>query len=148
MTRFFSVFLISIILFNCSSPKREVAEEQEVEMEVANPTTDQLMEQVMALHDAVMPEMGNIRSTEKALRTMAETASDEAARSTYTQQADMLDSAFSAMMVWMRQFDPEYAGTDEEIKGYLTDQKEQMAQVKDLMETALADGKALVEKAQ
>ena len=94
-----------------------------------------LMDEVMAIHDSVMPKMGALRTTRKALLEKADNTSDSTLAVMLLTKADELDSAQQAMMVWMRQFNPTY----------YEDQKKMIQDVKDLMESSLADGKGLLE---
>lgn len=107
---------------------------------------DQLMAEVMEIHDEVMPEMGSIRRTRKALLNKLENTKDEAVAVVLQEQADKLDESHEAMMVWMRQFNPTQgeSQSDSTYYVYLQDQKQKMIEVRDLMVNSLKEGKALL----
>lgn len=107
----------------------------------------QLKDEVIAIHDEVMPKMGELRRTRKDLLLQAdslmETDTDRAAM--LTTVADEIADANESMMEWMRAFEPEFEGTDEEIRQYLEDQKIAIQEVKENMNGALAKGKDVLE---
>ncbi len=96
----------------------------------------------MAIHDEVMPKMGELRRTRKDLLLQAdslmESNPDRAAM--LTTVADEIGNANEGMMQWMRAYEPEFEGTDEEIKQYLEDQKVAIQKVKDEMIESLKKG--------
>ncbi len=91
-------------------------------------------DEVMAIHDSVMPKMGDLRKTRKALLDQAENETDSMVLVALLGKANQLDSAQKAMMGWMRQYNPTY----------YEDQKKMIQEVKDLMESALSEGKDLL----
>ncbi|MDW3197575.1 MAG: hypothetical protein R8G66_34735 [Cytophagales bacterium] len=107
---------------------------------------DELFAEVMEIHDEVMPEMGSIRKTRKALLDKLENTSDEAIGKVLQEQADKLDESHEAMMGWMRQFNPnqDEGVTDSAYNVYLVGQKQKMIEVRDLMVNSLKEGKALL----
>lgn len=109
-------------------------------------TNDKLMAEVMEIHDEVMPEMGSIRRMRKALLNKLETTTDDAVGKILQDQADKLDESHEAMMMWMRQFNPnqDASVTDSSYHVYLQDQKEKMIEVRDLMVNALQEGEVLL----
>lgn len=118
------LILITVVLF--LSCERKVEPTQKIT----------IVDEVMAIHDSVMPKMGDLRKTRKAILERAETIEDSALRALLIQKGDKLDSAQKSMMGWMRQYNPTY----------YEDQKELIQGVKDLMESALAEGEELLEK--
>ena len=95
-----------------------------------------IVDEVMAIHDSVMPKMGNLRKTRKAILEKAESMDDSVMRALLIKKADKLDSAQKSMMGWMRQYNPTY----------YEDQKELIQGVKDLMEDALEEGEELLKE--
>ncbi|SNT16436.1 hypothetical protein SAMN05421640_2598 [Ekhidna lutea] len=121
------------LFFSCSPSKKE---------ELQN-----LKDEVIDIHDEVMPKMGELRRTRKDLLLQAdslmETDTDRAAM--LTTVANEIADANESMMQWMRAFEPEFEGTDEEIKKYMEDQKVSIQQVKEDMNSALAKGREVLE---
>ena len=107
-----------------------------------------LRDEVMAIHDEVMPKMGDFRKLQKqiaslsdSLRTMesidTNRLNDLAARGVE------IAAAQEGMMAWMRQYNPEIMqdGTPhEEVMSYLEEQKAAIEKVRDQMMQALASG--------
>ena len=75
--------------------------------------TDLLFQEIMDVHDEVMPKMGKIRNLEKQFRSAALTSPDA---TELMRQAEVLASANEAMMNWMRNFNNDFQGLDEEKK--------------------------------
>ena len=106
-----------------------------------------LRDEVMAVHDEVMPKMGDLRKTRKSLEALSDSLRSD---TTNTEKLQKLGSraieiavANEAMMGWMRQYNPEIMedGTPhEEVMSYLNEQKESIEKVRDQMNQALALG--------
>lgn len=93
------------------------------------PTENQkLRAEVIAVHDEVMPKMGQLKSLErKALDKVKELESEDPLDSAkiieYKALAYDLNQAHESMFDWMRQYEPtEGEETEEEIKEYLDNQ--------------------------
>ena len=145
--------IFSLIVFLCVACGPQEGQKDKTDLyegdaivEVEQDANDLLMEEVMQIHDEVMPEMGNIRNTRKAILDKIETSSDEELHKVLQVQADNLDASFEAMMVWMRQFNPNQDSTtsDSTYHAYLLDQKEKMIEVRDLMVNSLKERKAIL----
>lgn len=145
--------LILLICFTvaCSSSeqiqdKTDLYADKEEIVTIDKDANDKLFAEVMAIHDEVMPEMGSIRRTRKALLDKLENTEDEAVGKVLQEQADKLDESHEAMMGWMRQFDPNMGDgiSDTAYNEYLLDQKQKMIEVRDLMVNALQEGKVLL----
>ena len=102
-----------------------------------------LKDEVMAIHDEVMPQMGDLRRTRKDLMLQADSlmASDSVRATELNDLASKIEGANEGMMQWMRAYEPDFAGSDEEIKNYLEAQKQSIEKVRDEMKKSLADGK-------
>lgn len=135
MNKYFIVVLIAILVA-CGGAKEE-----------KDPVSD-LKEEVIAVHDEVMPKMGELRKVEKLLRSKADSLSeaDSLVANRHVAAADAIEHANEGMMNWMRNFDPNFEGTEEEILKYLDDQKKSIEQVKQKMLQSLDTGKALLEQ--
>lgn len=101
-----------------------------------------LKAEVMAIHDEVMPKIGELRRARKDLMLQADSIveSDSSRAFMLNEIAVEIESANESMMEWMRAFEPEFEGTDEEIETYLEEQKKSIQKVKDDMEDALKKG--------
>ncbi len=137
--KYLSIVAIFAVFMSCSAPgKKEQAEEKQ----------PSLKDQVMSVHDEVMPKMGTLRKTQKNLLALADSvAADSLAAAGYAQLAANLQLANESMMVWMRNFEPNYEGTPEEVENYLKEQLKAIEKVKSDMLESLEEGtKALSSK--
>ena len=105
---------------------------------------DFLFQEIMDVHDEVMPKMGKIRNLEKQCRSVALTSPDSLE---LIRQAEFLSNANEAMMIWMREFNSNFRGSDLEKREYLLAQKMKIYHVKDLMNSSLLHGEKLVRSA-
>ena len=101
---------------------------------------EELFDEVMKIHDEVMPEMGAIRKTRKAVLELQEASEDSTLRVQLLEVSNQLDEANEAMMNWMRNFEPDFQGTPEERKQYLDAEKKKMIEVRDMMLGSLQKG--------
>jgi hypothetical protein len=124
-------FLLVILVFcnACNSQKEE---------------NEKLHSEIIAVHDEVMPIMGDLKSLQNDFLERAETlymkdklGYQEEIASLRGTAAD-LDEAYNGMFVWMRQFETEHEGMkDEEITAYLLDQKEKVEKVNEDIKNVL-----------
>lgn len=102
-----------------------------------------LKDEVMAVHDEVMPMMGDLRSTRMKLTAFADSLAnvDSVQALNYSGIAAEIETANEGMMQWMREYEPEFSGSEQEIRDYLENQKELINKVKEDMNNSLAKGK-------
>ncbi|WP_217349143.1 hypothetical protein [Algoriphagus sp. A40] len=100
--------------------------------------------EVMAVHDEVMPKMGQLKSLEKkALQRADELAAMDTVNLVKMEElkslAAELDQAYEGMFVWMRQYETEDKDrTPEEVKTYLEEQMASVSEVNRIMKVVLA----------
>ncbi|WP_258103767.1 hypothetical protein [Marinoscillum sp. MHG1-6] len=126
MKNIIAIAILSIALGACSSTG-EKAEKP-------------LFDQVMDLHDEVMPKMGDLNKAKKALMAKAASAETDSAKQSLEMLANNIELANEAMMDWMRNFDPNFEGTEEEVEEYLTKKKKGIEKVSEMMNNSLAKG--------
>jgi len=120
--------LLFILAFACTDPK--LAE------------VERMTDEVIDLHDQMMPLMDDMYKTRMSLQKAAE--QDTLKREKMTETIGQLTIAEEAMMNWMRNFNPTFRGaTHDETLTYLNGQKITMQQVADQMTEALDQGKTL-----
>lgn len=112
MHRFWLFWLVipALLLFSCT----ENAEKKTPETTpiAQDNLIDQTFKEVMAIHDEVMPRMGDINRIRRTLKNALEEKQDSVgtAEVTRVQQAILqLEEADSLMMEWMAAFNPGYA---------------------------------------
>lgn len=136
LARISLIFGLLLIFQSCGSGQVEENTKKRVE--------------VIAVHDEVMPKMGQLKSLEKsALQKAEELASldsvDTARVEALKNLALELDGAYEGMFVWMRQYETEDGDqTPEEIKAYLDEQLILVTEVNKKMKTALSKADSLL----
>ncbi|MEQ9303167.1 MAG: hypothetical protein RJQ14_04565 [Marinoscillum sp.] len=131
------ISFLALVLFvaSCSSPKKAETEEK-----------PDIKTEVLDIHDEVMPKMGELRATQKKLLVLADSSvADSIMASKYRALANDIKLANEGMMDWMRNYDPEYEGTEEEVALYLQDQLKSVKKVRDDMNSSLQEGKNALE---
>jgi regulator of replication initiation timing len=105
-----------------------------------------LYDEVMKVHDEVMPKMDDIYKLKQELKKHISDNPNLVDEKRKTIEATILklDSASEAMMVWMRNFNPLPDSLGEErAREYLEDQQEKIKSVKEEMLDAIDKAKAL-----
>lgn len=124
--KFLILLAIPILIIACNSDKKE---------------QQALFEEVMLVHDEVMPKMGNLRALSTELSSLAELFEQDTLLDDRTQKvkemrelAENLMDANEGMMEWMRQFEQVEEGTPHgEVIKYLNEQREEIQKVRDDM---------------
>jgi hypothetical protein len=126
--RLFRLFLVllSILIISCGPPK--------------DPAYQKLYDEVMVIHDDVMPKMTDINRAKKKLRKLKDGTNDEL----ITLQIEQLDAADEAMMSWMHEFDSPELPTLEENLEYLNAEKDKIQAVSDQMLQSLKEADLLI----
>jgi hypothetical protein len=125
--------LLAISLTGCSGKKDRNA---------SDPVTDDpnqaLYNQVMDIHDEVMPKMDDIMRLKRELKEKVENSPGLVGeqKKQLEEKIQLLDSAGHAMMSWMSSFKPEdYKG--EQLREYLESEMERVKKVKETMLDAI-----------
>lgn len=136
LTRISLIFSLIVFFQACGPSQKELNDEKRAE--------------VIAVHDEVMPKMGQLKSFEKrALQSAESLAGMDSIDSVKVQAmknlALELDQAYEAMFVWMRQYETEDGErSPEEVKVYLDSQMESVTEVNRLMKAALSKADSLL----
>ena len=104
-----------------------------------------LYDQVMDIHDEVMPKMDDIYKMRKSLKDSIANTPDmpEETRQQFTQTILQLDSAGNSMMVWMREFNPPDQKDEKAFKQYM---ESELVKVKKMREDVMRALKAIESK--
>lgn len=102
----------------------------------------QIKKEALDIHDEVMPKMGVLKKAEKSLILLADSVvqADSVKAKVIMKVSGDIAAANASMMDWMRNFEPEFEGTDEERLNYFTEQKKSIEEVKRAMNESLANG--------
>lgn len=124
-----SLFSLLFLVFSCEKKANEL---------------EKLQEEVIGVHDEVMPKMGELRKTMKLLEAKADSmAEDSVKEAIYRDLASNIKVANESMMQWMRNFDPtliQNEVNEAKVKEYLLDQKDKIEKVKYDMLESLSEG--------
>ncbi len=129
-----------VLLFSCTEKKH------------ANSHED-LMQAVMAVHDEVMPKMGDIMKYKKQigekiqeLQAIGDSTNQEAI-SKLQKVSDDLEKSHMQMMDWMHEFNSDFKGMKEEdILKYLNEEKAKIEQVGQLAESTLKEALEILQQ--
>lgn len=114
------------------------------------PTTpsQQLHEEIMFIHDDVMPKTADIRRMIKRIKTKRKdiTANNTSLLKLLDEQVNNLNKADDGMMDWMAKYKkPSFSDTTQNTMNYLQNQKEQVDIVKLQIEKSLSESSRIME---
>lgn len=137
--RIFKNFLLALILMACSK-NADQPHQQESNSDSPN---EALYDQVMDVHDEVMPKMDEIMKLKRELQDKIANTPDMVVerKAKLEQVISNLDSASNAMMDWMHKFNPLPDSVDQELaREYLESEMERIKKVKTQMLEAIEKG--------
>ncbi len=108
-----------------------------------------LYDQVMDIHDEVMPKMEDLYKMKKDLQDKIASTPDMVVeqKKELESMISNLDSASNAMMGWMHEFNPLPDSTDQEAaREYLENEMERIKKVRDQTNETLEKAKSIIEK--
>lgn len=129
--RFHLLFALSIVIASaCQQQSRDQHQDHDHGGEAG--VNQELYDEVMRIHDEVMPKMNDIYKLKTAKKTRLEMPGlPEQERQQIQNDIARLDSANEGMMVWMRQFDPPDSVSEEQARTYLQAELEKVKQVRE-----------------
>jgi hypothetical protein len=137
------LFLAIIMLGACGKPTDQAGNNGNDEEVQADPN-QALYDQVMNLHDEAMPKMDDIYKIKSQIQEKIANSPElvKEKKESLERLVLQLDSANSAMMDWMHQFNPLPDSVDqEEARAYLESQMEKIRKVKEEMTSILEKAK-------
>ncbi len=111
----------------------------------------ELKQEVIDIHDEVMPLMGDLKSLKKKIdekkEIISQSESENIDKIKELETLSMnLENAFNGMFVWMRQFQSSYDEmSEEEVEKYLLKQKVKVEKVNEDIKKAMAAAKKELE---
>ncbi len=134
------LFLISLMIFTACGEQKKSAK-------------DQLYDKVMAVHDEIMPKMGDMSKYKKQLNEKIErlvAEGEEANADKVNELKDAvkgLENSHEEMMNWMREFDKDFEGmVEKEIMDYLINQFKKIETVGKATNSAIDNATILIEE--
>lgn len=133
------LFILSLLVLGvgCGSKAEHDHAEENAGTESTN---DALYDEVMRIHDEVMPKMNDLYKIKEDLKKQLSETADltEEKRQELEAQIAKVEEASKSMMVWMREFNPPADSLGEEVvKQYLQEQLEAVKKVKENIEQVL-----------
>ena len=103
-------------------------------------SNQELYDEVMNVHDEVMPKMNDLHKAKTSLQTRLELPGvNEAEKQEITRKIASIDSASDGMMIWMRQFEPlsDSEVGEDSARAYLEQELEKVKKVRADIQQAL-----------
>lgn len=143
--RFLTLIASILLIAACQSPKPPA--NGHTEEQIAQQEQKRL--EVMAIHDAVMPEMSAINRLSRTLKPMVKEKLSEDEQEILLDGLKSLDQSGEAMMVWMADFQNNLdvlrdSMDHQAIMSYLDAELEKIKTVDTLMRSSIETGKKLV----
>jgi hypothetical protein len=139
-----SSLLLLVLLYACGQKSHEHGHEHEHAHDAADTSANaKLYSDVMAIHDEVMPKMGDIYTLKEGLKKKLEDNTEGDKKSEIESTITKLDEADKAMRVWMREFKPEDITDEAKKREYLDNEMEKVKKVREDMLAAIEQAKAL-----
>lgn len=131
------IIYVTIILLSCGTQ---------------NESNEELKDEVIAIHDEVMPKMAELKTLKKNILAVSETLYQEDSVmhaeliGKLESLAERMDQAFDGMFVWMRQYKPGSEDMSEkEYREYLLDQKEKVQKVNADIKATMNEAKVILD---
>lgn len=105
---------------------------------------DKMYDEVMLIHDEVMPEMSTINRLSRSLKADVDEITDLSEKDAYLNMIKELQVADDGMMDWMSKFKKPKLDDIEKAKAYYLEQKEAITDVKYKMETSIEKARKMV----
>jgi hypothetical protein len=123
---YLSFIFLTLLFFGCGNPSED------------------LFNEVMAVHDEVMPKMDDIMKEKARIQRLMDAEKDSTRITTLRETMSSLNSADESMMNWMRSFDRDKFSNDPEAQiNYYREELIRINEVKDTMLNAIKESKAI-----
>ena len=131
MKVYFCIIVTALLFASCTQSKQHEGHDL-----AGNDSPNQaLYDEVMGIHDEIMPKMEDLYKLKKALQTKLDSTKDMAAdkKAELEKMISSLDSASSSMMDWMHNFNPIPDSVDQEkAREYLENEMLRIKKVKEI----------------
>lgn len=108
------------------------------------PTDNKLYDEVMFIHDEVMPKMSDISKLGKEIKKKKQELSDSTLIAIYDDHIKALNEADEAMYDWMHEF--ELPDQESDVEPYLIKEKDRIQKVSDMMLSSIANAQKLLDE--
>lgn len=130
----FSLFICCVSMYSCKNEKNE---------------EKALYDQVMAVHNEVMPKISKVVTLKKALKKYSDALGDNniPLKDSLISTILLLSQADDSMMDWMDGFKDPSGESHEKTMEYLQSEKQKVDQVKDKIEGSIGKAEVLLQNA-
>ena len=149
MKTFFSKYLLLAtlaLLWGCGQNSSSEDHDHDMGPDTVEGGNQALYDEVMKVHDEVMPKMNDIYKLKEQLKNKIANTPDMVAEKKQQIESTIsrLDSASEAMMVWMRNFNPlpDSVG-EQEARDYLESEMEKIKKVSEDVRKSLEDASSM-----
>lgn len=128
------LFLAAALLFTHQACNNKADNHEHHEKSTSTDPNDILYDEVMKIHDEVMPKMNDLHKMKEGLKKQIAETPDltEEKRKALEEEVSKIEAASKSMMVWMREFNPPADSLGEAaVKEYLEGQLESVKKVKE-----------------
>ncbi len=135
-----------LVLVSCGKPQDHVNHNEDGNGDDPNKA---LYDQVMTIHDEVMPKMEDVYKLKKDIADKIAATPDmvEAKKKELESMMAKLDSTNNAMMDWMHEFSPLPDSVDQEkAREYLENEMEKIRKVRDLTAESIEKAKEIMKE--
>ena len=142
------ILFSALLLSACAKPAGHSEADQDSSSTDGDNPNEALYNQVMDVHDEVMPKMEDIYKLKKDLQDQIANTPDMVVerKQQLERVISNLDSANNAMMDWMHKFNPLPDSTNQEkVRDYLESEMERVKKVRDLMNESIEKGKESID---
>ena len=137
------LLVAGLLMIRCGNPSSNGHEHSENDADSTS-TNQVLYDQVMDIHDEVMPKMQDLYTLKKGLQDKIATTPNISAeeKQMLEKRIVVLDSVSQLMMDWMHKFSPRPDSTDQEAaREYLESEMEKIRKVREAMLEVIASEK-------
>lgn len=129
-----------LLAVSCQSGPQSDQHQHTAAQTTKNPVAN-LEQQIMAVHDSVMPRMSDLLRLKKEVAAKADKSTQGAVKEEGVAIRSQLDQADNAMMDWMHQYNGDTLGKLDQAKAveYLNDQQAKINKIRDQTEKSISD---------
>lgn len=152
MVRYFYYLIIFTSIFfiwSCDQPTTDQQKTNQIQtvVDIVKTPSDVLLEEVMKIHDDVMPKVKDIHRLKKQLEIQLTATNEGVDKKEIQAVYDQLEAADNSMWDWMKNYrQPDKDTPQEEIISYLKKEKVSISKVSKDMLSSIAAGEKLLEK--
>lgn len=142
------ILFFALLLSACAKPAGHSEADHDSGSTDGDNPNEALYNQVMDVHDEVMPKMDDIYKLKKDLQEQIANTHDMVVerKQQLERVISNLDSANNAMMDWMHKFNPLPDSTNQEkVRDYLESEMERVKKVRDLMNESIEKAKESID---